>query len=75
MTDDCNMILSKDLDVSNPKNVTLTASGQGRICATCVCQQKATDFYAIFANCTDGSGDAATISLAKNVHTFVEACP
>ncbi len=63
-----------DLDASDPKSPTLTAVGKGKLCSTCDCEQKAFDYYGVYANCTDGS-DAANTAFSKNIHSVVLGCP
>ena len=63
-----------DLDFSDAKNPTLTAAGKAKMCVTCECQQRAFDYHAVYANCTDGS-EAGNVAFAKNVYDEVVACP
>ncbi len=62
-----------DVDVSNVDSPDLTAAGKAKLCASCDCEQKAFDYYATYANCTDGS-DAANAAFAANVHIAAVAC-
>ncbi|APR82711.1 Hypothetical protein A7982_08060 [Minicystis rosea] len=66
-------LTSSDLDGSNPQNPTLTATGKAKLCASCECQQKAFDYYALYANCT-ASIEAGNTALAKNTHDDAVAC-
>lgn len=66
-------LTQSDLDASNPQNPTLTAAGKAKLCATCECQQKVFDYYALYANCT-ASIEAGNTALAKSMHADAKAC-
>ena len=63
-----------DVDFSDTKNPTLTATGKAKMCSTCECEQKAFDYQAVYANCTD-SIEAGNVALAKNIYGVAVACP
>jgi hypothetical protein len=66
-------LIEGDLDTSNPESPDLTAAGKAKLCVSCACEQKAFNYYAVYANCTEGS-DAANAALAANIHVDAAAC-
>ena len=62
-----------DVDFSNLDSPHLTAAGKVKLCASCECEQKAFDYHAVYANCTD-SNEASNAALAASVHADAVAC-